>query len=99
MAVNGARGEVVALLAGAERRLCLTLGALAEIETGLRLEGLSGLADRMRALRARDLIDSGRLLLTPHLGYTTEATFRLFYTQTVDAIRAYLAGDPIRVLS
>lgn len=55
MPTNGARGEVVALLAGTERRLCLTLGALAEIETGLALEGLSGLAERMRALSARDL--------------------------------------------
>lgn len=55
MATNGARGEVVAVLAGAERRLCLTLGALAEIETGLGLDGLSGLAERMRALSARDL--------------------------------------------
>ena len=55
MAANGARGEVVAVLAGVERRLCLTLGALAEIETGLGLEGLAGLADRMRALSARDL--------------------------------------------
>ncbi len=55
MTANGARGEVVAVLAGAERRLCLTLGALAEIETGLGLEGLSGLAERMRAVSARDL--------------------------------------------
>ncbi|WP_292028198.1 GTA-gp10 family protein [Brevundimonas sp. UBA2416] len=56
MAANGARGEVVAVLAGAERRLCLTLGALAEIETGLGLEGLFGLAERMRSLSARDLM-------------------------------------------
>jgi hypothetical protein len=55
MQANGARGEIVAMLAGAERRLCLTLGALAEIETALGLEGLSGLAERMRALSARDL--------------------------------------------
>ncbi len=56
MAANGARGEVVAVLAGAGRRLCLTLGALAEIETGLGLDGLAGLAERMRALSARDLM-------------------------------------------
>lgn len=56
MAANGARGEVVAVLAGARRRLCLTLGALAEIETGLALEGLAGLAERMRSLSARDLM-------------------------------------------
>ena len=55
MAANGARGEATAVLAGAERRLCLTLGALAEIEAGLGLEGLGALADRMRVLSARDL--------------------------------------------
>ena len=49
-------------------------------------------------LRDAALIASGRLLLTPHLGYTTEATFRLFYTQTVEAIRAFQAGTPIREL-
>lgn len=30
---NGARGEVVVTLGGRPRRLCVTLGALAEIET------------------------------------------------------------------
>jgi len=55
MEANGARGEVVATLAGTRRRLCLTLGALAEIETRLGCDGLAGLAERMRALSARDL--------------------------------------------
>lgn len=50
-------------------------------------------------LRDAALISSGRLLLTPHLGYTTEATFRLFYEQTVEAVRAFQSGSPIRVLS
>ena len=50
-------------------------------------------------LRADDLISEGRLLLTPHLGYTVEATFRLFYTQTAGAIRAWRAGAPIRVIA
>ena len=53
--LNGARGEVEAMLAGAARRLCLTLGALAEIETALGVEGLGALAERMRKLSARDL--------------------------------------------
>lgn len=55
MKANGARGEVVATLAGTARRLCLTLGALAEMETALGCDGLTGLAERMRALSARDL--------------------------------------------
>jgi hypothetical protein len=53
--MNGVRGEIWARLAGQERTLCLTLGALAEIETALGVEGLGGLAERMRALSARDL--------------------------------------------
>jgi hypothetical protein len=52
---NGPRGEVLATLAGAERRLCLTLGALAEMETALGCEGLAALAERMRGLSANDL--------------------------------------------
>lgn len=55
MPANGVRGEVVAVLAGAERRLCLTLGALAEMETALGCAGPEALAERMRSLSARDL--------------------------------------------
>lgn len=50
-------------------------------------------------LRDSALIESGRLLLSPHLGYVTEETFRVFYTQTVEAIIAWQQGTPIRVLN
>ncbi|WP_309630017.1 GTA-gp10 family protein [Brevundimonas sp.] len=53
---NGVRGEALAMLAGGQRRLCLTLGALAEIETALGVSGIAGLAARMRALSAQDLM-------------------------------------------
>lgn len=56
MGSNGARGEAVATLAGAQRTLCLTLGALAEIETALGLESVGALAERLRALSGRDLL-------------------------------------------
>lgn len=56
MRANGVRGEVVVPLAGAPRRLCLTLGALAQIETGLGVTGIEALASRMTALSARDLM-------------------------------------------
>lgn len=39
-----------------------------------------------------------RLLLTPHLGYVTEETYRIFYRGTVTAIAAWLAGQPVHVL-
>jgi len=38
-------------------------------------------------------------LLTPHLGYVTQENYRLFYEQTVDDIRAWLDGTPVRVIS
>ena len=56
MEINGARGEAAAMLAGADRRLCLTLGALAEIETTLGLGSVGALAERMRALSGQDLM-------------------------------------------
>ena len=39
-----------------------------------------------------------RTVLTPHLGYVTEETYRHFYSETVDNIAAWLAGSPKRVL-
>lgn len=56
MSVNGARGEVGLLIGSVERRLCLTLGALAEIETAFGCSELAELNLRMRALSARDLV-------------------------------------------
>ncbi len=40
-----------------------------------------------------------RALLTPHLGYVTEETYRDFYGGMVAAIEAWLAGKPINVLA
>jgi D-3-phosphoglycerate dehydrogenase len=37
-------------------------------------------------------------LLTPHLGYVTQDNYRIFYGQTVEAIRAWLDGHPVRVI-
>jgi phosphoglycerate dehydrogenase-like enzyme len=38
-------------------------------------------------------------VLTPHLGYVTAENYRLVYGQAVEAIAAYLAGTPIRVIA
>jgi phosphoglycerate dehydrogenase-like enzyme len=40
-----------------------------------------------------------RTVLTPHLGYVTDGTYRVFYPQAVEAISAWLAGSPIRTLA
>jgi phosphoglycerate dehydrogenase-like enzyme len=38
-------------------------------------------------------------VLTPHLGYVTDQNYRSFYQQTVEDIAAFLAGEPVRVLT
>ena len=38
-------------------------------------------------------------ILTPHLGYVTTDTYRVFYGQTLENIRAFFAGTPQRVVN
>jgi phosphoglycerate dehydrogenase-like enzyme len=39
-----------------------------------------------------------RALLTPHVGYATDATFRVMFAQAVEDVEAWLDGAPVRVL-
>lgn len=55
MSVNAARGEVAFEAGGRSFTLCLTLGALAEIEAGLGLSGLDALEARLKQPRAADI--------------------------------------------
>jgi hypothetical protein len=52
---NAERGEVALEAGGRTVTLCLTLGALAEIEAGLGAEGLEALGARLRRMTAADL--------------------------------------------
>jgi len=54
---NAQRGEICAVFEGEERVLCLTLGALAELEARFGAGDLVGLSDRFSSGRvtARDL--------------------------------------------
>lgn len=40
-----------------------------------------------------------RTVLTPHLGYVTRDTYSVFYSQAVENVAAWMAGQPIRVLT
>ncbi|MEN3382805.1 MAG: hypothetical protein V7608_2849 [Hyphomicrobiales bacterium] len=37
-------------------------------------------------------------VLTPHLGYVSQEGYKVYYTQMVEAIKAWLAGNPVRVI-
>ena len=56
MLANQARGEAVLTVNGAPVRLCLTLGALAELEAAFEVSSLAELSERLAALTASDLL-------------------------------------------
>ena len=38
-------------------------------------------------------------VITPHIGYVTAETYKIFFDQTVENIRAFLNGAPVRVIN
>ena len=38
-------------------------------------------------------------VLTPHVGYVTEEVYKVFYSETVEDIKHWLDGKPLRVLN
>jgi phosphoglycerate dehydrogenase-like enzyme len=48
--------------------------------------------------REHPLRSSPRTVLTPHVGYVTDGTYQVFFTDAVADIAAWLAGEPLRVL-
>lgn len=58
MLVNRKRGEIAASLGGKDRCLCLTLGALARLESAFEVTDLAALGERFGTgrLSARDLM-------------------------------------------
>ncbi|MGZ3411195.1 MAG: D-2-hydroxyacid dehydrogenase family protein [Xanthobacteraceae bacterium] len=45
------------------------------------------------------LLSMENVVLTPHLGYVVEESYRAFYGDIVEAVMAWLDGKPIRVLN
>ncbi|MEI2277606.1 D-2-hydroxyacid dehydrogenase family protein [Paenarthrobacter ilicis] len=45
------------------------------------------------------LIHSHRTVLSPHIGYVTHESYRQFYGGAFEDVKAWLAGDPVRVLN
>jgi len=86
--INTSRGPLVdsAALLAALRRGGIAGAALDVFDT----EPLP-LADALR--RAPNTV------LTPHLGYVTDDTYRVFYGEAVEDIAAFAKGAPIRVLT
>jgi len=89
MSVNAARGEVELLIGDQSHRLCLTLGALAEIET--LFEGDEALGNRLKRLSARDVLAVLLVLLRGGGSDITEDDLRASPLDLNEAARAIAA--------
>ena len=49
--------------------------------------------------RSHPLLAMDNVVLTPHLGYVVEESYRAFYGDIVEAVTAWLDGKPIRMLN
>lgn len=49
--------------------------------------------------RNHPLLRLENTVITPHLGYVTEETYRVFYGHAVENIQAFLDGAPVRVIN
>jgi phosphoglycerate dehydrogenase-like enzyme len=47
--------------------------------------------------RHHPLLQLDNVILTPHLGYVVEESYRAFYGGLVETVTAFLAGTPIRL--
>ena len=73
--------------------------ALAEALAAGRIHGAAlDVYDVEPVPAAQALRREPRALLTPHIGYVTEETYRSFYPCMVEDIEGWLVGKPVRVL-
>jgi len=54
--------------------------------------------DREPLPAGHPILRAPRTVLTPHLGYVTEETYRVFYGEALEDIEAFIAGRPVRVI-
>ena len=74
--------------------------ALVEALTENRIAGAGLDVFDREPLPADDVLRTlPNVLATPHLGYVARDNYRTYFTETVEDIAAYLAGEPVRVLT
>jgi len=96
--VNTARGPVVDLdaLEAAMRSGHVAGAGLDVLPVEPPVEPLPGL---LRAYRAREAWQVGRLIITPHSAYLTPEAYGDIRLKSAETMRAALAGEPQNVIS
>ena len=87
--VNTSRAEIVdpeALLSA------LNSGALGGVATDVYVT-------EPATVTAEKLIQHPKAVCTPHVGYVTTETYRVFYSEMVAGIQAFITGSPVNVIN
>jgi phosphoglycerate dehydrogenase-like enzyme len=88
-----------AILVNTSRGPIVDYVALADALKGGRIGGAGLDVYDNEPLPVDDMMRSlPRTVLTPHLGYVSHDTYRIFYAETVENIEAWLQGEPMRLI-
>ncbi len=94
-----ARMRPSAILVNTSRGPIVEEAALVEALRARRIRGAGLDVYDQEPLPAQHPLRSlDNLVLTPHLGYVTEGTYRMFFEDMVEDIEAWLVGSPLRSL-
>jgi phosphoglycerate dehydrogenase-like enzyme len=94
------RMKPTAILVNTSRGPIVDQQALLDALQGGRIAGAGlDVFDEEPLPKDHPLRTAPRTVLTPHLGYVTRNTYEIFYREAVEDVVAFLAGDPVRVLS
>ena len=95
-----ARMKKTAYLVNTSRGPIVDEAALLDCLKGRRIAGAAlDVYDREPIAPDHPFLALDNVVLTPHLGYATEEAYRQIYGQSVEAIRGFLDGKPVRPLN
>ena len=94
-----ARMKPSALLVNTSRGPIVDEAALLDALHGGRIGGAAiDVYDTEPLPAEHPLRSAPRTVVTPHIGYVTRATYDVFYRDAAEDIRAFIAGEPVRVI-
>ena len=95
-----ARMKKTAYLVNTSRGPIVDQGALLDCLKGRQIAGAAlDVYDVEPIEKDHPFLKLDNVILTPHLGYSTEEAYRGIYSQSVEAVRGFLDGKPVRPLN